>query len=138
LFGRGSSVRADVGLIDVQAVRPDAAIASYVFHFQVVKLFTNGKRFSIDMLFARASQIFRRNGAGAMWLRSSPRAKFSFRYGCSVISRAILRIANNTSPEQQLRILFTRTIVTAALRIGPLLCVLKAKPLWRVLRYRHP
>jgi ketosteroid isomerase-like protein len=66
LFGRGSSVRADVGLIDVQAVRPDVAIASYVFHFQVVKLFTNGKRFSIDMPFARASQIFRRDGAGAL------------------------------------------------------------------------
>jgi ketosteroid isomerase-like protein len=66
LFGQGSSVRADVGLIDVQAVRADASIASYTFHFQVVKLFPNGKRFSIDMPFARTTQLFRRDGDGAL------------------------------------------------------------------------
>jgi ketosteroid isomerase-like protein len=64
LFGQGASVQAQPGTIDVQPITAEVAIASYSFHFNLIKVFANGKRFSIDMPNARATQVFRRDEEG--------------------------------------------------------------------------
>ncbi|HEY6249294.1 MAG TPA: hypothetical protein VI685_05005, partial [Candidatus Angelobacter sp.] len=64
-FGPMSSVSAKPSTIDVQGNPEDAGIASYCFHFKMVRMYANGKRFAIDIPFTRLTQVFRKNESGA-------------------------------------------------------------------------
>ena len=61
LFGEGSGLKSEIQSLDIQPVTAELAIASYSFHFNLIKLMPNGKRFLIDMPMARCSQVFRRD-----------------------------------------------------------------------------
>jgi ketosteroid isomerase-like protein len=65
-FGAGSSVSADLSSIDVQTNGNVAAIASYTFHFHMVRQLANGKRHERDVPFCRATAVFRRDETGAL------------------------------------------------------------------------
>ena len=60
LFGEGSALKSEIQSLDIQPVTAELAIASYSFHFNLIKLMPNGKRFLIDMPMARCSQVFQR------------------------------------------------------------------------------
>jgi ketosteroid isomerase-like protein len=64
-FGPKSSVGARVGEIAVQVLGPNLAVASYPFHFFVVRSLPNGKRVQVDVPFGRATQVFQRDESGA-------------------------------------------------------------------------
>jgi ketosteroid isomerase-like protein len=77
VLGPQSSIRADVGSIDVQALNKNAAVAYYSFHYRIVMVQRFGKRVDIDMPFqgkrylvdcpsTRQTQVFERDDAGAM------------------------------------------------------------------------
>lgn len=63
-FGPKSSVGARVGEILVQVLGPDLAVATYSFHFFVVRSLPNGKRVQVDLPFGRATQVFQRDESG--------------------------------------------------------------------------
>lgn len=63
-FGPQSSVGARVGEIVVQVMGPNLAVASYPFHFFVVRSLPNGKRVQVDVPFGRATQVFQREETG--------------------------------------------------------------------------
>jgi len=66
LFSNISSVSAELGPIDVQVLEPSIAVAAYGFHFRVVRVLANGKRFESDIRVARATHIFQRDQDGAL------------------------------------------------------------------------
>ena len=66
LFGPGSAVGAKLAAIDVQILRSDLAVASYVFHFSVTRNLPNGKRVRVEVPFGRATQVFQRNERGQL------------------------------------------------------------------------
>jgi len=66
LFGPASLVAAKLGTIDVQFVGPDAAVASYPFHFSITRTFASGKRVQVEMPFGRATQAFQRDDKGVL------------------------------------------------------------------------
>lgn len=66
LFGPGSALKSEIQSLDVQPMTAELAIASYCFHFNLIKLMPNGKRFLIDMPAARCSQVFRRDEKGIL------------------------------------------------------------------------
>ena len=63
-FGSQSSVSARLGEIVVQVLGPNLAVASYPFHFFVVRSLANGKRVQVDMPYGRATQVFKRDENG--------------------------------------------------------------------------
>jgi ketosteroid isomerase-like protein len=63
-FGPKSSVGARVGEIVVQVLGPNLAVATYPFHFLVVRSLANGKRVQVDVPFGRATQVFQRDEKG--------------------------------------------------------------------------
>ena len=65
-FGPEASVSAKLGAIHVQILRADLAIASYSFHFAVIRVMPSGKRLKVDVPFARATQVFQRDPEGAL------------------------------------------------------------------------
>jgi ketosteroid isomerase-like protein len=66
LFPEMSSVSAELGPIDVQIVEPDIAVACYGYHFRVVRLMANGKRYLSDIPLARTTHVFRRDENGRL------------------------------------------------------------------------
>lgn len=66
LFGPGSAVGAKLAAIDVQILRSDLAVASYVFYFSVTRNLPNGKRVRVEVPFGRATQVFQRNDKGKL------------------------------------------------------------------------
>jgi len=65
-FGPQASVSAKLGAIQVQLLRADLAIASYGFHFALIRVMPNGKRLQVDVPFARVTQVFQRDSEGAL------------------------------------------------------------------------
>lgn len=63
-FSPGSSLKADLGSIDVQPAGTAAAIASYTFRMQMVRLLANGKYYEGELPGCRASAVFRRDEDG--------------------------------------------------------------------------
>src|SRR5579864_4814197 len=60
-----SSMSAQLGPIDVQAVG-DIAVASYPYHFHLIKANSDGSRLDIDAPYARGTQIFQSDQNGAL------------------------------------------------------------------------
>jgi ketosteroid isomerase-like protein len=66
LFPKMSSVSAELGAIDVQIVEPGVAVACYAYHFRVIRLMPNGKRYESDIPHARATHVFQRDEKGRL------------------------------------------------------------------------
>ena len=64
-FGPKSSVGAKVGEIVVQTLGPRLAVASYAFHFSVIRALPNGSRAQVEMPFGRATQVFQQDDYGS-------------------------------------------------------------------------
>lgn len=64
-FGPKSSVGAKVGEIVVQALGLRLAVASYSFHFSVIRILPNGSRVQVEVPFGRATQVFEQDEHGA-------------------------------------------------------------------------
>ncbi|HWX53626.1 MAG TPA: hypothetical protein VN176_03445 [Verrucomicrobiae bacterium] len=65
-FGPKSAVSAKLGAIHVQLLRADLAVASYPFHFAVIRILPNGKRVKVDVPFARTTQVFHQDPEGGL------------------------------------------------------------------------
>lgn len=65
-FGPKSSVDAKVGTVSVQVLAPNLAVASYAFHFSIIRVLPNGSRVQIEVPFSRATQVFQRDEAGKL------------------------------------------------------------------------
>jgi len=65
-FGPKSSVGAKLGVVSVQLLAPDLAVASYPFHFSIIRVLANGSRVEVDVPFGRATQVFRRDEKGKL------------------------------------------------------------------------
>lgn len=66
LFGPGSLVAAKLGLIDLQILGTDLAIASYPFHFSLTRALASGKRYQAEIPSGRATQVFQRDDKGVL------------------------------------------------------------------------
>jgi ketosteroid isomerase-like protein len=64
-FGPKSSVGAKVGEVVVQVLGQRLAVASYSFHFFVVRSLPNGSRVQVEVPFGRATQVFQQEEQGA-------------------------------------------------------------------------
>jgi ketosteroid isomerase-like protein len=64
-FGPKSSVGAKVGETVVQMLGPRLAVASYSFHFSVIRALPNGGRVQVELPFGRATQVFQQEEHGA-------------------------------------------------------------------------
>ena len=65
-FGPMSAVGARLGVINVQLLGPELAVASYPLHFTVVRTMSNGRHIQSDIPFGRATQVFQRDESGAL------------------------------------------------------------------------
>src|SRR5215471_16503005 len=65
-FGPRSSVGAKVGMVNVQVLAPALAVASYPFHFSIIRVLPNGSRVEVDVPFGRVTQVFLRNEEGKL------------------------------------------------------------------------
>jgi hypothetical protein len=65
-FGPRSSVRAMLGEVRVQVLAPRLAVASYAFHFSIVRILANGARVEVDVPYCRATQVVQRQENGAL------------------------------------------------------------------------
>jgi ketosteroid isomerase-like protein len=65
-FGPRSSVAARLGDVRVQVLGPNLAVASYAFHFSIVRIMANGTRVEVDVPFCRATQVIQRQDGGAL------------------------------------------------------------------------
>jgi len=65
-FGPRSSVGAKVGVVNVQVLAPALAVASYPFHFSIIRVLPNGSRVEVDVPYGRATQVFLRNEEGKL------------------------------------------------------------------------
>jgi ketosteroid isomerase-like protein len=65
-FGPKSSVGARVGVVTVQVLAQALAVASYPFHFSIVRILPNGSRVEVEVPFGRATQVFFRNENGKL------------------------------------------------------------------------
>jgi ketosteroid isomerase-like protein len=63
-FGPKSSVGAKVGLVSVQLLGPNLAVACYGFHFSIIRVLANGSRVQVEVPFGRATQVFQRGADG--------------------------------------------------------------------------
>ncbi|HWZ43372.1 MAG TPA: hypothetical protein VNW97_07830 [Candidatus Saccharimonadales bacterium] len=57
---------AKLGAIKVQVLRPNLAVATYAFHFSVVRILPNGNRVQSEIPFSRATQVFQRDDNGTL------------------------------------------------------------------------
>ena len=64
-FGVKSSVGVRLGDVMVHVQGPRLAVASYEFHFSVVRTLANGKRVQVEVPFGRATHVFQRDEHGA-------------------------------------------------------------------------
>lgn len=65
-FGPRSSVGAKLGVVSVQVLAPALAVASYPFHFSIVRILPNGSRVEVEVPFGRATQVFLRDEKGKL------------------------------------------------------------------------
>lgn len=65
-FSPKSSVGAKLGVMNVQVLGPSLAVASYPFHFSIVRTLANGGRVEVDVPFCRATQVFQRGENGKL------------------------------------------------------------------------
>src|SRR6516164_5549864 len=65
-FGPQSSVGAKVGVVSVQVLTPALAVASYPFHFSIIRVLPNGSRVEVDVPYGRATQVFLRDQNGKL------------------------------------------------------------------------
>lgn len=65
-FGPKSSVGAKLGVVNVQVLGPSLAVASYAFHFSIVRILANGSRVEVEVPFGRATQVFQRGENGKL------------------------------------------------------------------------
>ena len=65
-FGPRSSVGAKVGVVNVQVLTPALAVASYPFHFSIIRVLPNGNRVEVDVPYGRATQVFLRDEDGRL------------------------------------------------------------------------
>ena len=65
-FGPRSSVGAKVGMVNVQVLAPALAVASYPFHFSIIRVLPNGSRVEVDVPYGRATHVFRRDQDGKL------------------------------------------------------------------------
>jgi ketosteroid isomerase-like protein len=65
-FGPKSSVGAKLGVVTVQILAPALAVASYPFHFSIVRILPNGSRVEVEVPFGRATQVFSRDDNGKL------------------------------------------------------------------------
>lgn len=65
-FGSRSSVGAKLGIVSVQVLAPVLAVASYPFHFSIVRIIPNGSRVKMEVPFGRATQVFLRDESGKL------------------------------------------------------------------------
>jgi ketosteroid isomerase-like protein len=65
-FSSRSSVGAKVGIVSVQVLAPALAVASYPFHFSIIRLLPNGSRVEVEVPYGRATQVFRRDEGGKL------------------------------------------------------------------------
>ena len=65
-FGPRSSVGAKVGVVNVQVLAPTLAVASYPFHFSIIRVLPNGSRVEVDVPYGRATQVFLRDQNGRL------------------------------------------------------------------------
>jgi ketosteroid isomerase-like protein len=63
-FGPQASVGAKLGEIVVQVLGPNLAVASYAFHFSVIRILPNGSRVQVELPFGRATQVFQQDEHG--------------------------------------------------------------------------
>jgi hypothetical protein len=66
LFGPTSSVTSKLGTITVQILGPALAVASYPLHYVVTRALPDGRRYRLNVPFARATQIFVRDAQGVL------------------------------------------------------------------------
>lgn len=66
LFPKMSAVTAELGVIDVQIIEPDLAVACYGYHYRVVRAMPNGKRYESDVPQARVTHVFKRDDQGQL------------------------------------------------------------------------
>lgn len=65
-FGPRSSVAAKLGAVSVQVLGPSLAVASYAFHFSIVRILANGTRVEVDVPYCRGTQVVQRQEGGAL------------------------------------------------------------------------
>lgn len=65
-FGRKSSVGVKLGTISVQVLGPNLAVATYPFHFSIIRVMANGSRLEVEVPFGRATQVFERGDSGRL------------------------------------------------------------------------
>lgn len=65
-FGPKSSVGVKLGTISVQILGPRLGVASYPFHFSIVRVLANGNRVEVEVPFGRATQVFERGDNGRL------------------------------------------------------------------------
>ena len=65
-FSYRSSVGAKVGAVSVQVLAPMLAVASYPFHFSIIRMLANGSRVQVEVPFGRATQVFLRDENGKL------------------------------------------------------------------------
>ena len=65
-FGPRSSVGAKLGVVNVQVLAPALAVASYPFHFSIIRVLPNGNRVEVEVPYGRATQVFRRDEDGKL------------------------------------------------------------------------
>jgi ketosteroid isomerase-like protein len=66
LFGPRSLVAAKLGLIDLQILGTDLAIASYPLHFSLPRALASSKRYQAEIPSGRATQVFQRDDKGVL------------------------------------------------------------------------
>ena len=66
LFAASSLTEARAGSVDVQVLQPDLAVACYPFHLSGTRTLPGGRRYTGDVPFGRATQVFLRDKAGAL------------------------------------------------------------------------
>ena len=65
-FGPKSSVGAKLSVVTVQLLGPTLAVASYAFHFSIIRTLPNGSRVEVDVPFCRATQVFQQEAGGTL------------------------------------------------------------------------
>lgn len=66
LFATSSFTEAQAGSVDVQVLQPDLAVACYPFHLSGTRTLPGGRRYTGDVPFGRATQVFLRDKAGVL------------------------------------------------------------------------
>jgi ketosteroid isomerase-like protein len=53
-------------MVSVQVLAPALAVASYPFHFSIIRVLSNGNCAEVEVPFGRATQVFQRDEAGRL------------------------------------------------------------------------